>query len=69
MLESIKRLFAGRTPDTPDTAYDDVIDWAARRGFGFKRARDAAGFVIDLGEAGQRARLGELQTGLEIAAG
>lgn len=47
MLESFKRLFAGRAPDAEDHAYDDVIDWAARRGFGFKRARDAAGFVVD----------------------
>src|ERR1700712_1898841 len=47
MLESFKRLFAGRAPDAPDHAYDDVIDWAARRGYGFKRAPDAAGFVVD----------------------
>jgi hypothetical protein len=47
MLESFKRLFAGRTPEAPDHDYDDVSDWAKRRGFGFKRARGDAGFVID----------------------
>ena len=44
MLESFKRLLKGRTDD-PDCA--DVIGWAKRRGFGFKRARGEDGFVID----------------------
>jgi hypothetical protein len=44
MLESLKRLFAGRV-DEPD--YVEVGDWAKRRGFGFKRVRGEDGFVID----------------------
>ena len=46
MLESFKRLFAGRSDDH-DTDYADVVEWAKRRGFGFKRARGESGFVVD----------------------
>ena len=44
MLESLKRLFAGPAVG-PD--WSDVAAWAQRRGHGYKRARDAQGFVID----------------------
>ena len=44
MLESFKRLFAGRAEE-PD--YTEVGEWARQRGFGFKRVRSEAGFVID----------------------
>lgn len=44
MLESLKRLFATK-PDEPD--YAEVVDWAQRRGYSFKRVRAEPGFVID----------------------
>jgi hypothetical protein len=46
MLESFKRLFGSRGEDhEPD--HGDVAEWARGRGFGFKRVRDDAGFVIE----------------------
>ena len=36
MLESFKRLLKGRADDAD---HADVIEWAKRRSFGFKRAR------------------------------
>ncbi len=44
MLGALKRLFAGQPPG-PDLVA--VVEWAKRRGHGFKRARDDSGFVID----------------------
>jgi len=44
MLDALKRLFSTPTVG-PDWA--DVATWAQRRGHGFKRAREAEGFVID----------------------
>ena len=46
MLESIKRLFAGRGDDHQHD-YADVAEWAKRNGLGFKRVRSETGFVID----------------------
>jgi len=46
MLESFKRLFAGRGEDR-DADQSEVTDWAKRRGFGIKRVRGEEGFVID----------------------
>ena len=46
MLESFKRLFTSRG-DGHEDDYGGVAEWAKRRGFGFKRARGEAGFVID----------------------
>lgn len=44
MLEALKRMFS-----TPAAANEhaDLADWARDRGYGFKRARDVDGFVID----------------------
>jgi hypothetical protein len=44
MLGAIKRMFSASEPP-PEWA--EVAQWAQRRGLGFKRARDAEGFVID----------------------
>ena len=44
MLESLKRLFS--TPAV-GSEWGEVAAWAQRRGHGFKRSRDAQGFVID----------------------
>ena len=44
MLDALKRLFS--TP-AAHAEWGDVAAWAQRRGHGFKRARDAEGFVID----------------------
>ena len=44
MLDSLKRLFAGKSEDRDLV---EVADWAKRRGPGFKRARGDEGFVID----------------------
>jgi hypothetical protein len=44
MLESFKRLFAA---PVPAPAWADVAEWAQRRALGFKRAREAEGFVVD----------------------
>ena len=46
MLDSFKRLFAGRGEGT-EHAYRDVAEWAKRRGMVFKRVRGDPGFVID----------------------
>ena len=46
MLESFKRLFAGRGDDH-EHDYADVAEWARRNGLGFKRVRSETGFVID----------------------
>ena len=46
MLESFKRLFGSRGEDhEPD--HGNVAEWAKGRGFGFKRVRGDAGFVIE----------------------
>jgi len=44
MLDAIKRLFSGRPPG-PD--WGGVSSWAQKQGYGFKRAKDDEGFVID----------------------
>ena len=44
MLEGLKRLF---TSPAVGTDWAEVAAWAQRRGYGFKRAREAEGFVID----------------------
>ena len=51
MLESFKRLFAGKPEEA--AAWVDVEAWAPRRGLAFRRARDGAGFVIE-GQIGER---------------
>ncbi|TXC65972.1 hypothetical protein FSC37_08515 [Piscinibacter aquaticus] len=45
MLESLKRLFAGKP--TPAAAWADVADWSARRALNFRRVREGEGFVIE----------------------
>lgn len=50
MLQAFKRLFS--TPGGGENA--DLASWARQQGYGFKRARDADGFVID-GIARERA--------------
>jgi hypothetical protein len=45
MLESFKRLFGKQGHDRRDLSA--VVEWAERRGYGFKRARGEDGFVID----------------------
>src|SRR6185369_10552085 len=50
MLDAFKRLFSGG-PHARDWA--ELSRWAQQQGFGFKRARDDEGFVID-GEFGRR---------------
>ena len=44
MLEGLKRLFA---VPAVGAEWADVAAWAQRRGYVFKRARDAEGFVVD----------------------
>jgi hypothetical protein len=44
MLGAIKRMFSA---SEPPARWAEVAQWAQRRGLGFKRARDAEGFVID----------------------
>jgi hypothetical protein len=46
MLESFKRLFGSRG-EHHEPEHGDVAEWATGRGFGFKRVRGEAGFVID----------------------
>ena len=46
MLDSLKRLFAGKGK-AEDRDLVEVSEWATRRGHGFKRARGDEGFVID----------------------
>jgi hypothetical protein len=50
MLEAIKRWISGRPPG-PD--WGGVSSWAQQQGYGFKRARDDQGFVVD-GAFGER---------------
>lgn len=45
MLESLKRLFAGK-PAEP-AAWADVADWSARQALNFRRVREGEGFVIE----------------------
>jgi hypothetical protein len=45
MLETLKRWISGSGPPGPD--WSGVSAWATERGYGFKRARDDEGFVID----------------------
>lgn len=45
MLESLKRLFAGK-PAAP-AAWADVADWAARQALNFRRVKEGEGFVIE----------------------
>lgn len=54
MLESLKRLFAH---PSPSPQWREVAEWAQQRGLGFKRAREAEGFVIDGDFDGQPWRL------------
>ena len=44
MLDAIKRWLSGGPP-VPD--WSEISGWAQKQGFGFKRARDDEGFVID----------------------
>jgi hypothetical protein len=44
MLGAIKRMFSA---SEPPPQWAEVAQWAQRRGLGFKRARDGAGFVVD----------------------
>lgn len=44
MLNAIKRWISG-TPAGPD--WSEVADWAKQQGFGFKRAKEGEGFVLD----------------------
>jgi hypothetical protein len=50
MLNTIKRWISGQAPG-PD--WSSVSTWAQQRGFGFKRAKDDEGFVVD-GTFGER---------------
>lgn len=45
MLESFKRLFAGRSEEPQ--AWADVAAWAAQRALNFRRVREGEGFVIE----------------------
>ena len=45
MLESFKRLFAGKPAATLPWA--DVADWANRRALNFRRVREGEGFVVE----------------------
>lgn len=44
MLNAIKRWISG---DSPGPDWGDVATWAQKQGFGFKRAREEEGFVLD----------------------
>jgi hypothetical protein len=50
MLDAIKRWISGRPPG-PD--WGGVASWAQQHGYGFKRAKDDQGFVVD-GTFGER---------------
>ena len=50
MFDAIKRWMSG---DPPSPGWVGVSEWAASQGYGFKRARDDEGFVID-GSFGQQ---------------
>ena len=54
MLNAIKRWISG-DPPAPDWA--DVAQWAQSKGYGFKRARDEEGFVLDASFADRPFRL------------
>jgi len=45
MLESLKRLFAGKPSQAP--AWPEVEAWATRQALGFRRVREGEGFVIE----------------------
>ena len=45
MLESLKRLFAGKP--APAAAWADVAEWSARQALNFRRVREGEGFVIE----------------------
>jgi hypothetical protein len=54
MLGALKKFFAsqGLGPGWPD-----VADWAAGQGYGFKRAREEEGFIVDATAAGKPWRM------------
>lgn len=54
MLNAIKRWISG---DQPGNDWGDVINWAQKQGFGFKRAKDEEGFVLDGNIGGRPWRL------------
>ena len=45
MLDSLKRLFAGK-PAAP-SAWADVADWSARQALNFRRVKEGEGFVVE----------------------
>lgn len=45
MLESFKRLFAGKS--SPALPWADVADWANQRALNFRRVREGEGFVVE----------------------
>jgi hypothetical protein len=54
MLNAIKRWISG---DQPGPDWGDVINWAQKQGFGFKRAKEDEGFVLDGNVGGRPWRL------------